>query len=342
MTLIRSIAATAAVLIGLAAGSALAADPNPLPSYKGDPSETSVSGLSSGAYMAVQYQVAFSSTVKGAGIIAGGPYYCAAGNILYAGICMGQVPFVPPNPALMVAAAQGFADLGQIDPLSSLQNDRIYIFSGTSDTVVRQQAVDAAASFFKQAGVPTANIAYVKDVPAGHAVITPAFGNACDANASPYISYCVVNGQGYDQAGAILQHIYGALKPPATTLTGKIVSFNQRNFAAATTGMADEAFVYVPQSCTQGAKCKVHIALHGCVQSAAVVGDDFYVDTGYNRWADTNDILVLYPQVNASTIPFNPQGCWDWFGYTGLNYAVKSGAQLAAIKAMVDTLIAKQ
>lgn len=105
--------------------------------------------------------------------------------------------------------------------------------------------------------------------------------------------------------------------------------------------MADEAFVYVPQSCAKDAKCKVHIALHGCVQSAAVVGDDFYADTGYNRWADTNDILVLYPQVNASTIPFNPQGCWDWFGYTGLNYAFKSGAQLTAIKAMVDTLIAK-
>jgi hypothetical protein len=38
---------------------------------------TSVSGLSSGAYMAGQFQIAHSSVVMGAGIIAGGPYGCA-------------------------------------------------------------------------------------------------------------------------------------------------------------------------------------------------------------------------------------------------------------------------
>ena len=36
--------------------------------------ETSVSGLSSGAYMAVQFHVSFSSTLKGAGITAGGAH----------------------------------------------------------------------------------------------------------------------------------------------------------------------------------------------------------------------------------------------------------------------------
>ena len=77
-----------------------------LPAYKGDPQGTSVSGLSSGAFMAVQYQVAFSASVKGAGIVAGGPYYCAAGIALNAGICMGQVANKPPVPALMVAAAR--------------------------------------------------------------------------------------------------------------------------------------------------------------------------------------------------------------------------------------------
>ena len=41
-------------------------------SYNVDVGETSVSGLSSGAYMAVQFHVSFSSIVKGAGITAGG------------------------------------------------------------------------------------------------------------------------------------------------------------------------------------------------------------------------------------------------------------------------------
>ena len=68
-----------------------------------------------------------------------------------------------------------------------------------------------------------------------------------------------------------------------------------------------------------------------------MVGDKFYVHAGYNRWADTNNIVVFYPQVNASLL--NLQGCWDWFGYTGGNYASKAGPQLAAVKAMADRLM---
>lgn len=58
--------------------------------------------------MAVQYEVAFSASVRGAGVVAGGPYYCAAGSALNAAICMGQVPALPPAAPLMVAAARGF------------------------------------------------------------------------------------------------------------------------------------------------------------------------------------------------------------------------------------------
>jgi len=48
-----------------------------LGTYKVNLTETTVSGISAGAYMANQFHVAFSSTVKGAGIVAGGPYICA-------------------------------------------------------------------------------------------------------------------------------------------------------------------------------------------------------------------------------------------------------------------------
>lgn len=42
----------------------------------------SVSGISSGAFMAHQFHIAHSEHIMGAGIIAGGPYYCARGSIL--------------------------------------------------------------------------------------------------------------------------------------------------------------------------------------------------------------------------------------------------------------------
>jgi hypothetical protein len=40
-------------------------------------SESSISGVSSGGFMPVQFATAWSSIVKGVGVIAGGPYFCA-------------------------------------------------------------------------------------------------------------------------------------------------------------------------------------------------------------------------------------------------------------------------
>ena len=81
------------------------------------------------------------------------------------------------------------------------------------------------------------------------------------------------------------------------------------------------------------------MAIHGCVQSVESVGDKFYTETGYNRWADTNKMLVLYPQVNKSALnPYNPKGCWDWWGYSGGDYAQKSGVQMKAIMRMTQRL----
>src|SRR5688572_24172839 len=48
-----------------------------------------VSGISSGGYMAVQFHVAHSALVHGAGVIAAGPYFCAENSMRHAlGRCM--------------------------------------------------------------------------------------------------------------------------------------------------------------------------------------------------------------------------------------------------------------
>ena len=351
MPLSRPIAALA--LLGLAAaaqGAAIqsAAVAASLPAYGADPQQTSVSGVSSGAFMAVQLQVAYSASIMGAGIVAGGPYYCAAGNLLFTGICMG---LMKPNAEDLLDSAKSFASAQLIDPLNHLSQRRIYVFSGTEDNIVRQRAVDSTVSFFQKAGVSPERLQYVNKMPAGHALITPAYGNDCAANAEPYISHCsTTNGQGYDQAQALLQHIYGPLNPRVEVPAGKLISFNQRAYASAATSMAETGYVYVPPECAAGASgvssCRVHVALHGCNQSAESVGDKFYSKTGYNQWADSNKLIILYPQVNKSGTmftsnpqgPFNPDGCWDWWGYTSAGYAYKSGPQMKAIKDMINHL----
>jgi poly(3-hydroxybutyrate) depolymerase len=82
--------------------------------------------------------------------------------------------------------------------------------------------------------------------------------------------------------------------------------------------------------------CRLHIAFHGCRQGVSRVGDDFIRDAGYNRWAATNRIVVLYPQVTASSS--NPNGCWDFWGYSGVNYYAKQAPQMRAVKEMMDRL----
>ena len=70
--------AAAAAAAATATAAAAEKPPAPLPRLRIDPSSISVSGLSSGADFAAQFQVAYSKTVTGVGVFAGQPFHCAA------------------------------------------------------------------------------------------------------------------------------------------------------------------------------------------------------------------------------------------------------------------------
>ncbi len=322
----------------LASLAAATANADELPTYNVDLAQTSVSGVSSGAYMAGQLHVAFSQTVSGAGLVAGGPYYCAEGLVSNAlNTCM-EVTLGVPDPAQLLAEARTLADQDKIDDLSNIADDKVYIFSGTRDETVLPKVVDTAAEFYGLLGLPKDSIAHVPDVSAGHAMITENHGNACQTSDSPFINDC-----DYDQAGEILKHIYGTLKPKATgSDVGEAVAFDQSDFLFEPEkhGMGEVGYVYVPTACRDGQECKVHVALHGCRQTQAHIGQVFVTQAGYNAWAETNGLIVLYPQ--AHTSGRNPKGCWDWWGYEGPNYHLRTGRQAAAIMGMVNQLAGRE
>jgi poly(3-hydroxybutyrate) depolymerase len=288
--------------------------------------------------MAIQYDVAFSASTIGAGIIAGGPYACAVANEGGVASCLEAQP-QPPNGEASVAMAKAFEQRGKIDSLNYLKRQKIYLFSGTKDTVVKRSVVDSTYEFYRDAGIPPANIEYIDDLPASHAFIAPGVGNAvCDADGVPFINQCELHGRSYDQPEAILTQIYGHLRPKAAALSAQIVPFDQREFFGTKfIGLAKTGYVYIPADCRRK-KCAVHVVFHGCLQNAAAVGNEVYSKLGYNNWADSNQIIMLYPQTDKSMLPFNPPGCWDWWGYTGLDFETQSGAQLAAVHAMVKRL----
>ena len=69
------------------------------------------------------------------------------------------------------------------------------------------------------------------------------------------------------------------------------------------------------------------------------VGDAFIKESGFARYADTNRLVILFPQVAGSVV--NPHGCWDWWGYSDIDYLGKDAPQIAAIWAMAERLAAQ-
>lgn len=306
----------------------------PLPALDAEPSAT-VSGLSSGAYMAVQLHVAHSARVKGAGALAGGPYFCAQGSLFTAYYnCMKPSGFLPlPSIATLREEVRRRARTGDIDPTANLASSRVWLFTGANDETVTPAVVEGLYAFYAAYGTATV---IVRDKRAGHAMVTEDAGNRdCAATRAPFINDC-----DYDAAGALLAHLLGPLAPPAAQPRGSLERFDQTPFGAHAISMDDEGFVYIPKEC-ETQRCRVHVAFHGCKQGRRAIDDRFAREAGYNRWADANRIVVLYPQAIARWWwIYNPNGCWDWWGYTGAQYHTKEGAQIRAVHAMLARLSA--
>jgi hypothetical protein len=295
--------------------------------------------------------VAFSRTVMGAGILAAGPYDCAQDDVATAvSVCtcvVAPCPAMSPAAvATLVETTQTRAAAGLIDPTRDLARQRVWLYRGAADSLVLEPTFDALAKYYARF-VPPANIHGERLPGAEHAMPTAAFGNACSHRGDPYINDCR-----FDAAHALLEWIYGPLKPAtAGALSGATIAFDQREFIASPleNGMADTGWIYVPKACANGTVCRLHIAFHGCKQyqdyrySGHRFGTTFVEHAGYRETADANNIIVLFPQATRYTYLTtpqwpNPDGCWDWWGYTNSSYADKDGPQMAAVKRMVDRI----
>jgi len=103
--------------------------------------------------------------------------------------------------------------------------------------------------------------------------------------------------------------------------------------------MDNTGLLYVPASCAAGAPCRLLVTLHGCHQGFDALGTQFADRSYLDHYADTNNLIILYPQAKTTYWPtYNPNGCWDWWGYTGTAYATRDGAQIRTIMRMVDAL----
>lgn len=188
----------------------------PLPSIKLNASGLTVSGISAGAFMAVQFEFAHAAVVRGAGIVAGGPYHCAGANggfVAYAACC--ELPTTI-NVTALAAYARHAAASGLIDPVEHLLHHTVHMFSGIIDAMVSHGTMIALAALYTQLGVPTQSIF---NVTAEHAWITSMYGASCATLAAPFINNCNI-----DFAGTFLAAAAAAAGRPWNTTIGRCVT----------------------------------------------------------------------------------------------------------------------
>ncbi len=328
-----------------------------------------VSGLSSGAFFAHQFHIAYSSLVNGAGLIAGGPYGCVesipnpywpfgrapldrvsaavVGCTHYFGSRYYGLRLTSPKAEDSLRLIQEAWRQRLIDDPANLADDRVWLFHGRWDKVVPEAVADALTEVYRDLGLQEPQLQGDQNATgriANHGLPVAQFSGQsrfpvreCDQHEPPFVIRCE-----FDAAGAFLRHLYPASFRYASDdphRDGSLIAFDQSEFSGAgrhSTSLDRVGYAYVPRRCGEAA-CRLHVAFHGCKQNVDSVHDDFIRDGGYNRWAASNQIVILYPQVSPSAT--NPNGCWDFWGYSGASYATQSGPQMRAIKAIVDRLL---
>jgi hypothetical protein len=334
-----------------------------------DRSSITVSGLSSGGFFAHQFHIAYSKLVNGAGIVAGGPYGCVE-NIPNPWSMLWTVPLDRVSAAVIACThyygsrffglrpaapkvedsldlVRAAASRRSIDSIDNLADDRVWLFHGKNDELVPEPIVEVLRRVYEGLGVREPKLEMDRndhDTAANHGMPVARFTGrtqfpirSCDEHEPPYVIQC-----GYEAAEALLRHLHPGEFQAASDdphRDGTLIAFDQSEFlpvAGDRASLHGVGYAYVPTRCAAAA-CRLHVAFHGCKQDVDSAHDDFIRDAGYNRWAASNALVVLYPQVTRSAA--NPNGCWDFWGYGGPGYADQSGPQMRAVRAMVDRLL---
>ena len=90
-----------------------------------------------------------------------------------------------------------------MDPVSNIAGHKIWLFSGTKDSLVSSATMGNVNTFYKTLG---ANVKFVNYLPAQHCFPTDDIhiksSNPCGHLGAPYINYC-----NFDAVGDMFKHI---------------------------------------------------------------------------------------------------------------------------------------
>jgi len=324
--------------------------------YNIDTKKVTLSGLSGGGSFAEILHLTYSSHFSGIGIFSAFFYRCGnysktieehyakCGN-------PGGYPtkgFKPntklSNPNLAVKNAKEYADAKLIDPLNNLRHQKVFIWQGTIDVYTTPNNGLSVLNIYEPY-LDSKEQVYTKIQYANHHLPTINRGTNCPMQSDPtkdaFIGKCQYNGV-YNMLDFLLpQNTVVSPENQKSKLTN-LKEFDQSEFFhgignSTTIGLADVGFIYVPSNCTSTKnKCYLHFYFHGCFLTFSEVGTKHIVQSGFLEVAEANNIIVVFPM--AKVTPANTGGCFDFFGYTGSNYAMKTGKQITIIQRILERL----
>jgi hypothetical protein len=284
----------------------------------------SVGGFGNGASFAHQLHVAYATTIQAAGLVAPSPYYCSMGSRVREDTACRVNPYLIELTTSISYYTQSGSD-NLVDPITSLSNDRAYLVSGTNDKFVHPRVVQQTEAFYRNFIHNDYKVITNYSIPAGHGWITDNYGGPCWSTNTPFIVNC-----GFDLAGDMLQHLFGTLNPRTTQNYENLKSFDQSHYGDVwQAGLSNRGWIYLPTYCVTNKGCQVIVMYHGCHQNYDIIGDIFIKQTGINEWAESNNIVVIYPQTISTSN--NLPGCWDTWGMTGTNFSVQAGLQMKLV-----------
>ena len=300
----------------------------PLPRLNILPGSLTVSGVSAGGYMATQYQVAFSKDVIGAGISRRRPLASArrASSRGHSANAREGSAGGPDDDTLGCDAAR--ERRGPCRRRSVLARDRPRLdLPRQARPQDRRRGLRLLASLLSRDFVPRERIRYETQVPAAHGFPTKDSGAACDCRTHRHGSSTAIS----TLRAKCCAYLYDDLREPAGRSQGELRRLRP---GAATSRRANPfhrctatGLLFVPRDCAGGQALPDPRRLSWLSSRAsAIIGRPLRATAGYNRWADDNRIVVLYPQAatESGRWPFNPRGCWDWWGYSGADYAART------------------
>ena len=316
----------------------------PLPELNISPKETAIGGFSAGGYMTVQMLVAYSTEFHRGIIFGGGPFYACQGDWLnFWDICVNYTDNALFPIEKLIDYTRGKEKEGKIDPLINMKDHRVYHFHGSADELVTS-AIGTSLQIYLNNFLTPKNYLYEGNIPSGHGIPTTNSGNTkCSTSDHPWRNQC-----NYDGANISLTHVFGELKPKGDAV-GEMRVFAQKEYmvgggSPGGIGMHERGRIYIPRLCAKGDRCRLFVFLHGCEMNDEELGDVFYAQTGFNEYAETNNIVILYPQVTmleGSDPQKNPLTCWDFLGYTGEDYALKGAPQMEVLRTMIHSMYPK-